>query len=73
MKVNLSFEGDVKEIATLLNEVAERLEKQESDSINQQLQTLQTLNAKQVLIRSKLSKSEKVPQRQPREDAISQI
>lgn len=58
LKVSLSFEGDVKEIAALLNEVAERLEKQELDSVNQKLQTLQKLNAKQAMIRSKLTASQ---------------
>ncbi len=73
MKVNLSFEGNVKEIAVLLNELAERLEKQELESVNQQLRTLQMLNAKQAMLRSKLNESEKVPQHHQPEDKTSQI
>ena len=57
MKVSLSFEGNVKEIAALLNEVAERLEKQELDSVNQQSQTLQKIFAKQAMIQSKRKES----------------
>lgn len=68
MKVNLSFEGNVKEIAVLLNEFAERLEKQELESANQQLQTLQMNCAKQAILRSKLNQSGREPRHQQHED-----